>query len=377
MSAEPAPYLIAAASGRALAASAMRGGYDVAVLDWFADLDTQALARAVRKVAEPGALRFDARALLDAADVLAPAHQCPGVIYGAGFEDCPTLLRALARGRPLLGNACDTVAQLKDPARFFRLLDELEIAHPEVALEPPADPSGWLAKRAGGSGGAHVAPAGRALRAEGASYYQRRVPGAPLSLLFVADGKRALPIAVSALWCAEGFGAMPYLHGGVAGPAALAPPLAEALGLAAARITEACALQGLNGIDVLAQGEDFVVLEVNPRPTAALVLYDHWYEQGLFDAHVRACLGELPRAPSAPDSQIHGSEIVYAPHAGVAGAQARPPEWLHDLPVPGSALAPGDPLCSVSAHGDSLAAVRQMLGQRHAESVALLLERAT
>ena len=41
---EPAPMLVAGVTGRALAASAVRGGHPVVVLDYFADRDTCALA---------------------------------------------------------------------------------------------------------------------------------------------------------------------------------------------------------------------------------------------------------------------------------------------------------------------------------------------
>ena len=44
------------------------------------------------------------------------------------------------------------------PATFFALLDQLGVAHPETQLDPPRDPDGWLSKRIGGSGGAHVLP---------------------------------------------------------------------------------------------------------------------------------------------------------------------------------------------------------------------------
>ncbi len=63
----PPPFLVVAVTGRALAASAARGGHRVAVLDCFADRDTRELAAGCRSVVSPRALRLDSRALLRAA----------------------------------------------------------------------------------------------------------------------------------------------------------------------------------------------------------------------------------------------------------------------------------------------------------------------
>src|SRR5512138_3597467 len=123
--ASPSPLLIAAVSGRALAASARRGGYSAVVLDYFADRDCAAPAVACRSVVARGALRFDRRALLAAATELTASGQCGGLVYGSGFESRPTLLRALATGRRLYGNRPDVVRELKDPQRLGALLHDL------------------------------------------------------------------------------------------------------------------------------------------------------------------------------------------------------------------------------------------------------------
>ena len=152
-----------------LAASARRGGYEVAVLDLFNDLDTRQIAARSEKVPghEQGLARFAAHALLEAASrlgglgPLAPGDAYPGLVYGSGFEDDTELLRELARGRRLYGNDVATIRSIKDPLRFFSLLKKWAIPHPDIALTRPDDTTGWLAKKIGGSGGAHVVAADR------------------------------------------------------------------------------------------------------------------------------------------------------------------------------------------------------------------------
>ncbi len=192
-----APYLIVAASGRQLAQSAARGGHDAVVVDWFADRDTCAAARAVRRAVSRDELRFDPDTLLQAADELAPGASCAGLVVGSGLEDAPQLLQRLALGRRLYGNEAQVVAATKDPARFFPLLDRLGIAHPDVSLRRPPDTHGWLAKRIGGAGGAHVVPAAAFDAEADGVYFQRREAGRSLSLLFLADGRRAWIVGCS------------------------------------------------------------------------------------------------------------------------------------------------------------------------------------
>src|SRR5688572_8408152 len=100
------PLLIAAVSGRALAAAARRAGFRPLVADFFADRDTAALSEASVKVAGEigGGFRWEslypALAELDARVPSPPL----GLVYGAGFEDRPALLSRIAGHFPLLGN---------------------------------------------------------------------------------------------------------------------------------------------------------------------------------------------------------------------------------------------------------------------------------
>ncbi len=187
MSAERAPILVVALSGRALASAARRAGERVIVLDAFADDDTRGLA--LRVMALPrGAMGFDESALLAAVTELAPGVR--GLVYGAGLEHDPALLARLGEKIPLLGNLPETLVLMKHPERFAALLQRLHLPHPVTSLTPPANDRDWLRKRIGGSGGSHIAAATGTIAASG-DYFQRRVAGELLSALFVADGVRA------------------------------------------------------------------------------------------------------------------------------------------------------------------------------------------
>jgi len=149
------PVLIAAASGRALAASARRGGFVPLVADAFGDQDTLAAA-AGHVRADLLDRPVDAEKLIAALAALADTADCAGIVCGSGFEDRADLLARLGERWTLLGNAADTVARIKDPLTFAAICRAANIPHPETSRAPPADRTGWLVKRAGGAGGLHV-----------------------------------------------------------------------------------------------------------------------------------------------------------------------------------------------------------------------------
>ena len=355
---EQLPLLVVSACGRALARSAARGGRPVVVLDLFNDMDVRALAAASCSVAARNG-KFDARRLLAAAQALCPPDRCGGLVYGSGFEGRTRLLAQLAQGRTLFGNAPDTVAQLKEPVRFFAMLDEFGLAHPETRLDPPADVSGWLVKRAGGAGGSHVKKASRRHRARAQRYFQRRQGGRTLSVLFAADGRSARVIGFNEQWTAGIAQCAPYCYGGAVSGISL--PLAARARIATGldRLVRATGLVGLNGLDFIldADGEPYV-LELNPRPTATIDLYDADFAGGLLALHLRACRGELPAIQRPGGSRAHA--IVYATDAVRVPAGMNWPQWCTDIPESGSQIPAAAPLCSVHAQAASSARARAM-----------------
>jgi len=375
MPAQPQPLLIVAVTGRALAASAARARHAVVVLDCFADRDTRLAAIDCRLVVASRSLRFDRRRLLEAAQEMAPAGGDGGLVYGSGFEGRPGLLRRLAEGRRLHGNAPAVVASVRNPGTFFPLLDRLGIRHPEVRLEPPSESAGWLVKHPGGAGGAQVRHAGGRRTGTGA-YFQRLEQGRVMSVLFLADGMRARVIGFNEQWTAPVRPGLPFLYGGAVGGIALPATVEADLRAKLDALAAATGIVGLNGIDFLLRGDEWSVLELNPRPTATMELYDPDYAGGLFDWHLRACGGELPAQP-APAGAVRAHAVVHA----VAAWQVAPafafPGWCRDVPNPGTRLSPGDPVCTVHAEAvDPERAVALLRQRRAALERAMIAEAA-
>lgn len=361
-SAGPA-ILIAAASGRALAAAARRAGFRPLVADFFDDLDTRALAEENCLVADGLHSGFVSRTLIAALEALAEGRRPIGIVYGAGFEDRTEVLEDLARRWTLFGNPPGVARQVKDPDALAALCASLEIAHPEIRKDMPDDPANWLVKSVGGSGGAHVAAAGTWRRDDENVYFQRIAPGDPVSILFVANGVDAQVLGFSRQWPAP-TPDEPFRFGGSLRPAELAPGLEGRLTRLAKAVARASRLGGLNSIDLLVDGDNATLIEINPRPGATLDIFED-RAGSLFQAHIDGCLGRLPDWTLEFDGAA-AAGIAYV-RGPIASAPALDwPDWAADRQKPQSALESNDPFCTVKAQAALPSQARRLMDERTA-----------
>jgi predicted ATP-grasp superfamily ATP-dependent carboligase len=361
---------VVALSARALAHSAKRAGLRALAIDLFADADTREhAARAVKAQAAREGLAFARAGLLEIIKRNAP-EGLP-IVLGAGFEHAPGLMRAIARRNPILGAAPDVVARLKDPAAFADLLDRLDVRRPDIVLDRSAgEEGGWLSKRAGASGGAHIREGSD--RGGRRRYLQRRVDGRSVSALFLSDGRSASIIGFSEQWVDPAPGA-PYRYGGAVGPVPVASHLKTGVADALDRIVAETGLVGLASADMILpeDGSGFVLLEINPRPGATLDLFDRAPWPSLLGLHLDACEGRLPGHLPSSTLTVHGAVIVHAPCRVRPAAIARP-VWTADWPSCDDSVPAGAPICTVVASGASPAGVRALLAERRSALLSLL-----
>jgi predicted ATP-grasp superfamily ATP-dependent carboligase len=351
--------LIAAVSGRALAAAAARAGFRPRVMDFFDDLDTRSLT--TNKVALCDAERgFSTDDLVAGFRHLAGAERPLGLVYGAGFEDRPQILHALAQHWPIFGNPAEVVARAKNPREIARLCASLGIPHPEISYDLPADLDHWLIKHEGGGGGDHVVPARERTLAVG-DYYQRYVAGTQVSVLLLADGRKAETLGLSAQWTASS-AAHAFQFGGAVRPAFPTPACSQQLCDAALNIAAAFTLRGLNSIDFLVEDEMFHLIEINPRPGATVDIFED-VDGRLLHAHVEACRGFLPREPLV-FAQARASTIAFAREELISMPQLEWPAWCSDRQKTGTHVARGEPICTIFADAEEPSVARQRVADR-------------
>ena len=375
---ESGVLVVVSTSARTLVQAAHRAGLAVWAVDAFGDVDTMARVQRWQRVALGPGGGLDAGAVLHALDDHGPAPA--KVVLGSGLEASLDAIEQLAARHVLVGNHPSVWRVAHDPGLWFALARSLGLPTPAIRHADPTDPEAWLLKRAGSSGGQHVqAVTSRAsadARASGAWYYQRRIAGEAHSLLFLANGRDIRTVGFNRMLPAPPEAATPWVWAGAVRPAGLPMALCARVEAAALALTVALGLRGLNGLDLIVQGDAWFLLELNPRPTATLDLWDVEPMPPLFDLHLRACAGELPDLPrhqplhqwphQSPQAQQAGPALsplraLPSPPGARAMAVAYAGQPLHvpfdaawpaacrDRPRAGLRLQPGEPLCTLHA----------------------------
>jgi uncharacterized protein len=370
--------LLVSVSARMLAELGTRAGYDVFAVDRFGDLDLQRLCPSVSILRDLGG-RGGMAELVEAAERV-PADS---VIYGAGLENRPDLVARLAAGRTLLGCSPETLRRVRDPAVLGASLRGAGFAYPRTfsGAEAPerADRARhWLRKPVRGGGGRGVR-AWRGGRPRGDVIVQERISGLPCSAAAVADGRSAVLLGVSEqLIGRRALGARGWRWCGNVAPPRLPAPERDALADAAQAIcthlAAAFGLRGVFGVDLVWDGAQPWVVEVNPRPVASLETIDAAHGVRSFAAHLEGCAGRLPAAATGP-SGAAGKAVLFATEAlRVPDTSDWTARGIRDVPHPGERIAAGRPVCTLIAAGRTPEIVLADLEARAAALRAELLE---
>lgn len=347
--------IIAATSARAYTQAAVACGYEVVVLDVFADADTTAIAKQAFRLRMHD-WQLDVENFKDTFSGIS-LDEIDGFLYGSLFDGAPELLDWISVRVPLIGNVSG-VMQAAKSFDFFKLLDDLQIAHPEVKLKMPRDPENWLCKSIGGNGGMHVRLASQGGLAD---YFQLKLTGTPVSMLFVADTQKVHKIGFNRQFVSP-TDVLPYRYAGAVSGVDLPMQVQEIFSNVAQKLTAVLGLRGVCSLDAILDGDTLWILELNPRLSASFELYPN-----LFKAHLQSCEGKLFELPQAKSSCA--KMIVYAEKAVEIASEFDWPYWANDKPM--AYLVTGEikieknaPICSVIAEAPSAAEAERIVKQR-------------
>jgi predicted ATP-grasp superfamily ATP-dependent carboligase len=360
--AESPRLLICGASVRAAAQSAHRAGFQIIAADLFRDLDLQEIAEALRIESYPD----------EFAKIRKDRCGDP-VMYTGALENHPALLDEFADAGLLWGNSAATVRRIRDPMLLHRTLRAHGISSPEVRLRAPLDSQHlkWLRKPLRSAGGFRVrawTPNESADSTESADYYfQQFVPGTVRAGSFIGARGTCRLIGVSDTFVGHDWGgASDFAYCGSVTHVAGSRETQHWQDIGRV-LTEQFNLVGLFGVDAIVTKDLVWPLEVNPRYTASMELFESPSGASLVDAHVKACSDvNTWDADLVTCQRIVGKCILYAPEKlQLPNAFELPSEvpgvYLADIPSARMAVEPNRPILSVLASGDSKAEVKRKL----------------
>lgn len=356
--------LIAALSSRVYAESAVKAGYSVIAIDAFGDADLQQCVQQYYQV-DAFAGQLDHTQLLKVLNKLDQSTLL-GFCFGAGFEAHPEILNHINSHLPLLGNDAKVVERCKQPKHFFKLCEQLNIPFPAIRNKQPKGMNAWVQKTIGASGGAHVVPLSHAQQSHNSDvYYQQYQQGRTVTCLFVVSNAEVEVIGFNLQWS----DANTFRYSGAASHVILSDLAKQRFHQYVSQLATSLGLQGANSCDAICDGDDLYIIEINPRLSASIDLYQ---QCGVLQKHLAAfgqhdaSLSTQHQTPkmNCQQQDSFGHQIIYATNPYEIENKILWPSWVHDRPNKGAKFSIGMPICTVSAKADTALNVKAMLAER-------------
>jgi uncharacterized protein len=400
--------IVAGLSARAAVESAEWGGFRVRAVDWFQDRDTrEAVWRSCvregvlpEREFVPPCESWDR--IAEAVSTMVATSPEGVIVPTGGVENHLDVLAAWSQTGRCAAGPVEAIRRVRDPEWLAECLAGGELAWPRTCGsrqdgrqytvgDSPAsgDPmSEWLWKPLASGGGIGVRPVGAgetdAAPTLGA-VRQRFVPGQACSVAFLAKETAIEWLGMSRQCCGiEQGAASPFGYVGNIEWRNAPIAVCEAVRDGAERIAREAGLTGLFGLDLVVDASHRPwLIEVNPRWTASLELYERRLGRSLLRDHLTAwgyvtndtVLAPLPAIHAVPPDCL-GKWTVYAnrpcvatdPNDDVRLTAEIDGGLLADIPHPGTAFRAGDPVCTVLAGAVDERACRAEL-LRRAEQV--------
>ena len=329
-------FLIIAANARFIACSAAACGYVPSVIDGFADPEVRSLSRvAVRVPLNGGGLSV--RHVRAACERLFRERRFAGVVFGSGLDAHPAFIDWLHARSTVYANDAEVFSRCLDRSRLVGELDRLGIPHPREGRDAG---SPTLLKVTGACGGAHV----RFGSGAAAAYRQSYLPGTVRSYLFLAHAGSVRGVGWNTQWQSRHDGNRPFCYGGALNRSVSDAAVKARVEGYARRLARAFSLVGMNNLDYVVVGGEACLLELNPRISATMQLYDT--DGALFAAHLAACRSH--RFPSLPPAAPRAHAVLHASRSIRLTGDFEWPANACDLPGE-TCFAAGDPICTLFA----------------------------
>ncbi len=363
------------ASTRAMAFSALRAGLEPICVDLFGDADLARVCRVKRIAFEEYPHGFT--------HALADLPSAP-LLYGGSLENYPDLFRGI--NQPLWGNPAHVLAKVRNPSRLAEAWVKAGVLAPRTIVDADQarkeSPCRWLVKPRRSGAGLNIRPWTGGSFSPDEFHLQECLDGPTHSGLFLAtrDGSTRFLGSSLVLAGTDWLHASRFGYAGNVGPLPLTSRKQQAWQRIGDTVTREFGLLGLFGVDAIHHEDVPWPIEVNPRYTASVEIYERASERSLLAEH-RAVFDEAFRTSPFPNSSgestpVHGKAIYYAkeaftfPNVGPWSESLRAdPPWdaeYADIPHPGERMEAGQPVLTMFAKATNIENAAETLREKSA-----------
>ncbi len=332
------------------------------------------------------------------------AHvRADGWFYCGALENSPKILEQISKKGnfigPLLGTSPDGLGALRNPEWLAKTLSEIGLKALSVANQssPPVPNGTWLQKPLASAGGRMIRiwnEIAAQVPFPEPHYFQQIAGGIGASVIFRVDGGTINWLGSARELEAPTESAPPtaFSYCGSFGPIDdLSVTVKEKLRMIVQTLVEHVpSLEGFVGLDFRFDGDEVCIVEVNPRYTASIEVLELSLGRSLLSPHVNAGgPGDLSRTSAFEslstsrftpqincenlnETRIVAKQILYASESFVAPdlrqfVSASDP-WtipmMADVPVPGTFVERGWPICTVLASAENRSSLETRMKER-------------
>lgn len=379
--------ILAGASVRSLAESAVRDGLKPLCIDMFGDEDLRRLL--LRNFGTTDSLvvveRFN-----EVPDAIRGVCGNVPLIAVGGIENDSDVMAEIRFQRTVCGPSAEVIREIRDPQLLSSALRNGGSQTPRFAFDAMAADreTRWLQKSTASAGGQSVRwyrpdSSRRQQNLPASHYLQEFVDGIPMSATFCGSDSGLILTGCSLqLSGVAALNAPPFGFCGNAGPVDVCSALRGQFMRIGQCLSERWPIRGLFGVDVIVRDRQVFVIEVNPRLTASHELHElarsgsvghvalqlaAYKPSGQTGPAQQVTLCEFPRKQHVARFVVYAERNIVVSHAQQSAlldacrqkGQSLSKVWLADIPMSGATVLQGTPFCSVYLDLQAAPAVRQ------------------
>jgi len=363
--------LIIGASTRAAVASARQSSWTIHAMDMFGDIDTRTRSNFQLLNNYPTACIS-----------LLPDVQPDAICITGAMENHPRVLQELSTRSTLLAPAVDQIARMRDPLELQAVLASSSCQYPRTFASNqrlPQDKTRWLKKPIASAAGQgiHALNNTHTSSPDPTMIIQEQISGRSISVSFLMH-----PARTEVLGCTEQLlghrelQANEFQYCGSIGPLRVPASINKQILELGHFLQHEYALRGLIGVDLILQDDQLWLIEINPRYTASMELFESQFDRSMIQLHLDSFSANPASFNRIAHAKMHYGKAVLFARATTQIPNEFQPMWqaalncqrptVADLPAIGATVLAGHPLFTIFARSESAARTKAKLHQQAA-----------